>query len=186
VEHVAQALEIYFASKGLAEKAAWEFVENNNRPFELTAINPVFTFGPTVVPGFPAASGSNLAFWAAIASKSLRGSLGSTGWVDVRDVALAHVRALITPASNGKRFIAVGSQPTDEEIIQLAIKHFPTLSALAKDTKLGRERWDTIDGSALTRVLGIKYIPLEQSVIDFVEHVLAHGKHTYPSADYAE
>jgi hypothetical protein len=85
-------------------------------------------------------------------------------------------RALITPASDGKRLIAVSSKCTKSEIIQLAIKHFPIVNASAKDEKQGWEGWDTIDGSALSRVLGIKYIPFEQSVVDFVGHMLAYKK----------
>jgi nucleoside-diphosphate-sugar epimerase len=185
-EQVRQAGLIYWASKGLAEKAAWEFVEKNNHPFELTAINPVSIVGPTVVPGDPAASGTNQAFWNAITSEPMPPPLGSSGWVDVRDVTVAHVRALITPASNGKRFIARGSQPTNPEIIQLAIKHFPSLDAPAKDEKQSREGWDTVDGSALTRVLGIKYIPLEQTVIDFVGQVLAYKGQRCAGGDATE
>jgi nucleoside-diphosphate-sugar epimerase len=171
-EKAALALPIYRASKALQEKFAWDFVEKNNHPFELTAINPCFNVGPTVLPGFPAASGTNALFWASITSKPPMESLGQ--WVDVRDVALAHVEALITPTSNGKRLMVVSSQPTNSEIIQLATKHFPSLDAPAKDETQAREGWDILDASALTRVLGIKYIPLEQSVVDFVGQVLAY------------
>jgi nucleoside-diphosphate-sugar epimerase len=178
-EQAAQALTIYVASKALQERFAWEFVETNHHPFELTAINPSYVVGPTVVPGFPAASGTNEAFWNTIISKPLPFPLegiplGYVGWVDIRDVALAHVRALITPASNGKRFLAVSSQPTDSEIVQLAIKHFPNLDVPVKDEKQSKEGWDTMDASALTRVLGIKYITLEQTVIDFVAQVFSY------------
>jgi nucleoside-diphosphate-sugar epimerase len=100
--------------------------------------------------------------------------MGKSAWDNVRDVALAHVEALITPASNGKRLMVVSSQPTNSEIVQLAIKHFPSFDTRAKDETQGREGWDVIDASALTRVLGMKYIPLEQSVIDFVRQVLSY------------
>ncbi len=39
-------LPAYIKSKTVAEKAAWDFIENNGSDLELTVINPVGIFGP--------------------------------------------------------------------------------------------------------------------------------------------
>lgn len=39
---------VYAASKTLAERAAWDFIEKEKPPFDLTAILPVFNFGPYI------------------------------------------------------------------------------------------------------------------------------------------
>lgn len=39
---------VYDASKALAERAAWDFVEREKPVFDLTAILPTFNFGPYI------------------------------------------------------------------------------------------------------------------------------------------
>ncbi len=41
-------LSVYEKSKLLAEKAAWDFVENENTTVEFATINPVAIFGPSL------------------------------------------------------------------------------------------------------------------------------------------
>lgn len=39
---------MYAASKALAERAAWDFVEKEKPSFDLSVINPVYNFGPFI------------------------------------------------------------------------------------------------------------------------------------------
>ena len=94
----------YTKSKTLAEKAAWTYVEelSESEKFELTTINPVFIMGPSCCSGDGTSEG-----WA---KKMLDGSNEKImkikiGFVDVRDVAVAHLKAIQVPEAAGKRFL---------------------------------------------------------------------------------
>lgn len=94
----------YNKSKTLAERSAWEFIKElpEDEKFELVTINPGLILGPaTVAEGF--SSG------VAISKFMLNQMPGipkvSMAMVDVRDVALAHLRGLKIPEAAGNRFI---------------------------------------------------------------------------------
>ncbi|MEZ5911302.1 MAG: aldehyde reductase [Paracoccaceae bacterium] len=91
----------YARSKVMAERAAWQIAEAEG--LALTTINPTFILGPVI----DAHYGSSIG----VVRRVLRGRdpmMPRLGFpvVDVRDVALAHVRALEVPEAAGQRFIA--------------------------------------------------------------------------------
>src|ERR1700761_2380656 len=93
----------YQKSKTLAEKAAWEFIEREGRGLELAAINPTGVMGPVL--------GGEYSHSIDIIKNLLTGKMAgcpkiNSGFVDVRDVADLHLRAMIYPEANGERFIA--------------------------------------------------------------------------------
>jgi len=101
----------YFKSKTLAEKSAWDFINNQtgDNKLELVVVNPGPIYGPTLT--------GNLATEAMDFFKKL-----ITGQVpmlpraysvmsDVRDVATIHVAALENEKANGKRFIVTSEKP---------------------------------------------------------------------------
>jgi nucleoside-diphosphate-sugar epimerase len=109
-----RGVSAYNKSKTIAERAAWDFIAAQGGSLELVTMNPVAVFGPLLsksvsggneavrqlltgeIPGYPD-------FWFPI--------------VDVRDVAIAHVLAMTTPAAAGQRFIiGSGSGLTMKEI----------------------------------------------------------------------
>ena len=92
----------YTKSKTLAERAAWDFVRAEGGSLELTALLPVAVMGPIMGEEI---SGSNN-----IILRSLRGAMPGYPnlWipiVDVRDIAIAHVLAMMAPAAAGERFL---------------------------------------------------------------------------------
>lgn len=92
----------YSQSKTLAERAAWDFVETQAPQMQLTVINPGFVIGSPLDAHFGAS--------VSVIKRLLNARdpmLPTFGFpmVDVRDVALAHVRALSSPASVGQRYI---------------------------------------------------------------------------------
>jgi dihydroflavonol-4-reductase len=97
----------YQKSKTLAEKEAWDFIDKQGKGLELAVINPVGILGPVL--------GPELSTSTETIQKLLEGMLGvpniSFGVVDVRDVADLHIRAMISPAANGERFLAVAGEP---------------------------------------------------------------------------
>ena len=102
----------YQKSKTIAEKAAWDFYNNqdNNNKMELAVINPGGVMGPQL--------GNDLGGAATqIVSQLISGKFPmipalSFPFIDVRDVAILHLKAMTTPDADGKRFIAAHSKPT--------------------------------------------------------------------------
>lgn len=88
------ACEAYDKSKLLAEKAAWDFLAElpEEEKFELVIINPVLIMGPAIIRSKEFSSGQIIQ---KIMNKEIPGcpkvNLPIT---DVRDVALAHLRAV--------------------------------------------------------------------------------------------
>ena len=94
-------ISAYNKSKTLAEKSAWDFMESNPS-FKLTVINPVGVIGPMLSDDIGI---SNL-FVKKILDGSTPGNPGlHIGFVDVRDVARAHVDSIKNEKSNNKRII---------------------------------------------------------------------------------
>ncbi|AEV97002.1 3-beta hydroxysteroid dehydrogenase [Niastella koreensis] len=97
----------YQKSKTLAEKEAWDFIAKQGKGLELAVINPVGILGPVLSPETSTSTES--------IRKLLNGMPGvpniSFGVVDVRDVADLHIGAMLSPAANGERFLAVAGEP---------------------------------------------------------------------------
>ena len=91
----------YAKSKTLAEKAAWQFLKENGNPFELAVINPALVTGPTLTRDL---GESNKAIEMVVTGKMPVAIPMQFGYVDVRDVATAHILAMKNPSSSGERF----------------------------------------------------------------------------------
>jgi nucleoside-diphosphate-sugar epimerase len=99
-----KGLSTYNKSKVLAEKAAWDFMNREGGTLELSVINPMAIFGPSLNASLSSGYGLLL--------KVLVGSMKSIpdmrmGIVDVRDVADLHIRAMTHPKAKGQRFLAL-------------------------------------------------------------------------------
>ena len=102
----------YQKSKTIAEKAAWDFYNNqdSDNKMELAVINPGGVMGPQLGNDLGGASTQ-------IVSQLISGKFPmipalSFPFIDVRDVAILHLKAMTTPEADGKRFIAAHSEPT--------------------------------------------------------------------------
>ncbi|KAF7371236.1 hypothetical protein MSAN_00759300 [Mycena sanguinolenta] len=101
----------YRAAKTLAERTAWEFVEQhkNEIGWDLVVLNPPFVFGPTIhaTPSPDALNLSAREFYKVFTQPSFPATLEKSGncWVDVRDLARAHALALLNEPAGGERII---------------------------------------------------------------------------------
>ena len=88
-----EGINNYFKSKTLAEKAAWDFVEKaaEGQKFELAVINPFFVMGPSVCSGDGFSEGWMKNWLNGSKDKIPRSNFS---FVDVRDAALAHLKAI--------------------------------------------------------------------------------------------
>lgn len=92
----------YTRSKTLAERAAWDLVRDAGAQERLSVVNPGAIIGPTLSDDH---SYSLQAIQRLLDGMPAIPRLGFT-FVDVRDVADLHIRALTRPEADGERFIA--------------------------------------------------------------------------------
>ena len=105
----------YYYSKTLAEREAWAIVERLRPAWDLVVINPFLVIGPALT---KALNPSNQVF-ADMLSGVYPGIMNIVwGFVDVRDVARAHILAMTTPAANG-RYICAGDRVAMRELTEL-------------------------------------------------------------------
>lgn len=107
----AKNISAYAKSKTLAERSAWDFINNQNEenPMQLSVVNPGPVFGPTLSGDLEGASMGM--FRNMILGKMPMLPKSSINMSDVRDVAKIHVLALENKNANGKRFIVTTEKP---------------------------------------------------------------------------
>ncbi|KAA8910670.1 hypothetical protein FN846DRAFT_938130 [Sphaerosporella brunnea] len=178
----------YRASKTLAEKSAWNFVEDEKPNFEISTINPPLVFGPIKEyssSSLDAINTSNEVFRNIVQGK-YKEKLPPNGtyvWVDVRDVAAAHVAAFEKPEAAGKRFFIVeGSYFSNQQIADIIVKNFPEYKDQVPAQREANDGFNykegeiyTVDNSRSKQVLGLKYHTFEQSVVDTIKSLKALG-----------
>ncbi|KAJ3754083.1 D-lactaldehyde dehydrogenase [Lentinula raphanica] len=184
----------YHASKTLAERAAWSFIENNKAviKWDLVVLNPPLVYGPiTHEVSTPSALGLTAGqFYNIIVDHSDAGGktpeeLRSTGncWVDVRDLAEAQVLALQKhDAANERVIVSAGAFVWQEWLDvanSLAPTYLPSHGNLPKGVSISpateivhQIQYDT---SKADRLLGIKYRSKEDLVKDTFADYEARG-----------
>jgi nucleoside-diphosphate-sugar epimerase len=181
----------YRQSKTFAEQAAWEFAEAHPE-LELVTILPSLVIGPVLT---AKNMGSVQLIWRLLAGK-VPGNpkLGFT-LVDVRDVVDLHLRAMTMPEAKGERFIAANQFLWMADISKLlrarlgarAAKvprwNLPTivLRIMARFDRSLRYvtpnagRSNSFSSAKAQRLLGWTPIPVETSIVDCAESLIAKG-----------
>ncbi|GLU10987.1 hypothetical protein SLE2022_277600 [Rubroshorea leprosula] len=149
----------YQLSKTLAEKAAWKFAEENG--IDLVAINPGVVIGPLLHPTI------NLSVDFIIDIVNGRQLPPFNRFVDVRDVAFAHILAFEVPSASG-RYCMVERTADYSEVLKILDELYPNLHL--------SEKFKDKDVGTLLKVskekaisLGVNFIPLQVSLKDTVE-----------------
>lgn len=184
----------YSYSKFLAEKEAWKIHDAQNR-WRLVTINPGMVGGPALTKASASTSIDTMRalgngrLWPAVPSMRL-------AWVDVRDVAQAHLEAAFRPDAEGRHLITNG-EPTMLEIARILRKHFGSRykfplfempkfiikwvawiidsSATPKFVEQNAEHPLKFDNSRSKQRLGLQYHPLEQMFVDHFQQLLDDG-----------
>jgi dihydroflavonol-4-reductase len=98
----------YVRSKTVAERAAWDFIEDEGKDLELSVINPVGIFGPVLGPDYS----TSIRIITAMLTGAMRAAPPIwTNAVDVRDAADLHVLAMTAPGAAGQRYLALAGEP---------------------------------------------------------------------------
>ncbi|RCK67832.1 putative NADPH-dependent methylglyoxal reductase GRP2 [Candida viswanathii] len=176
---IASPFGAYAAGKTFAEKAVWQFVKDEAPAFRVTTVLPVFVFGPQA---YGIKDKSQLNFNALMVKSILELSpedeipAHASYFVDVRDVARAHLIAFENEEAAGKRLLLGNERYTNEFIAHIISSKFPQANSPKGDLKksekqLEEEPW-TSDTSKTEELRNFKYITLEQSITDTVNQLL--------------
>ncbi|KAG6010750.1 hypothetical protein E4U21_004138 [Claviceps maximensis] len=181
----------YRASKTVAERSAWQFVDESRPRFDIVTLCPPLVFGP-VTPAQARAQAltaatldgvntSNQRFVHLLQGKwkgGIPATLGVNFFVDVRDLAFAHVAAMETDEAGGKRFLCSGGKFCDADIVHAARRGLPHLSdALFPPEGATGGEYPAVmpecDNSRATSVLGVKWTGIEKCTVDTLASLLA-------------
>ncbi|KFA49238.1 hypothetical protein S40293_09280 [Stachybotrys chartarum IBT 40293] len=165
----------YRVSKKLAERAAWDFVAAEKPAFDLVTVCPPMVFGP-VVPHFASIESINTSNERIVALMRGQWKDGIPMaapvplWIDVRDVALAHVRAAEIPEAAGRRLFTTAGWFTNRAIADAVRAKFPEFQDRlpGPDVKGGEAPSPVFqyNNDETTKLLGIDWIPLEKSITE--------------------
>ena len=191
----AEPQDKYSASKDMAEKALWEFSKKHKADlnWDMTALNPPYIFGPVTAepvsaaaPRHPQATSSKTWF-DAVVNGDFAGfnPLDAPGhvWVDVRDVAEAHVRALERSEAGGKRIVVAGGSFVWQDFLDAANKLTPSPwlgHTSVRPLAVGQpgepaHRRITFDTRRCEELLGLKYRSVSETARDILADYEARG-----------
>ncbi|KAH8886455.1 NAD dependent epimerase/dehydratase [Thozetella sp. PMI_491] len=180
---VADAVTAYCASKGIAERAMWDWMEANKNEvyFSLTSLSPPWVFGPSV--SAPASldrlNESTHALWSLVGADSVPPT-DFAGFVDVRDLAAAHITAYESPEAAGQRFL-IGSKFSWQIAADAILAELPELSNRIPKGTPGAgntEKVYSLDSSKVQKVLGVEFTPVNVTVRDSIKQLLEVEKRT--------
>lgn len=180
----------YRQSKTIAERAAWDFIAEQGGATELATVLPCVVLGPVL-------TRENLGS-VQVVSRLIDGRLPGLpriGFtiVDVRDVADAHIRAMTVPEAAGERFIVAAGFMWMAEIAALLRDRLGARAARVPRLRLpdfvprlmsifdpalryvtaGLGRRNSWTSAKAQRILGWRPRPVEESVVDCAESLLA-------------
>ncbi|KXH64738.1 dihydroflavonol-4-reductase [Colletotrichum nymphaeae SA-01] len=176
-EALANPASGYAASKTFAEKAAWNFQSEESPGFTLSVILPPLVFGPVLqrLNNLDSLSESNQ-FIRSFFNGSIYAEIPAVEYpvfADVRDIALAHVRAMEEPEAGNKRFFVANGHYSNRDIIGIirkrSAKYRHSLpSEYLPGGKLPEDVF-SINTQRSVNILGMEYRTLEDCIVDTVE-----------------
>lgn len=163
----------------MAEKAAWEFVAKEKPNFDLVALNPPLVYGPVAhdLDSLQGLNTSNQRVRDFMQGKHKEDELPPTGtflWVDVRDLALAHVKALEIPMAGGNRFFLAAGHCSNKMIVDAIREKHPQLSDRLPTNPIDDFPDDCygVGNSKVRQVLGLSFRPLNDSIGDTISSLM--------------
>lgn len=173
-------LQAYIVSKTYAEKAVWEFEKTYHPKFKINTVNPSMVIGPQA---FDSSAKGTLNLTAEFINKMLKLNSNDpipslvSGFVDVRDVARAHLLAFENGMSN-ERLLVTKERSTGQLLMDIIHKSFPQLSHLPVGepgtTKEVLENLAKIDNSRTRELVG-PFRPIEESLVDLIKQILENA-----------
>lgn len=162
-------VQAYIKSKTIAEKAAWQFMEDEAAAMELTVINPVGIFGP-ILGGISSASLDTVV--KGIVEGHIKENAPFTfGAVDVRDAADIHIKAMLHPEAAGQRFLATSEGAMSfYDVAELIKKERPKLAGkIATMQPTPVEEYTQMSNKKAVETLGWKPRTREEAILASVD-----------------
>lgn len=161
----------YAASKTLAERAAWDFIDQEKPSFTLTTLCPPMVYGP---PEQEISSLNKLNTSSYEIYRCFNGTETPKNaiwlWTDVRDIALAHALAIESTVSANQRYLITGGRYSAQQFIDLIWKYYLERAQAKKLPRPGpyypEEGTYTGDNSKSRRDLSLKYHTFEEMMVD--------------------
>lgn len=165
----------YQWSKTQAERRAWEMCKESSIP--LTVLNPSLVVGPAL--------GESSSYSLALVEQWINGvsPVQSRLFVDVRDVAKAHVAAALRPITHGKRYIVSSEARIPSEGVASLLRDACRVYGLTNpesvmcDTEfnggaipVGEREVEATN--RLREDMGLELRPMKETIIDMVKHLL--------------
>jgi nucleoside-diphosphate-sugar epimerase len=165
------AVIAYRGSKKFAELAAWDFVRDRKPAFDIATLCPPMTFGPVVHPveSVHKLNESNAMLWRVASGETPLPVARVPFWVDVRDVAQAHVEALVRPEAGGKRFLPAAPERFSYGLVARIVEEEFEWARGGEDR--GEQVIDEshgVDGETTARELGLGYRSFRETVRELV------------------
>lgn len=167
----------YCSGKKEGELAIWDFVKTAKPDFTVTVLLPALIFGPPLQPLRGGVKGLN---YSTNVIYSLINGTNATipattfpSFVDVRDLAEAHVKALTTPGAANRRLLVDGKAMTYTGLVH-ALAKVPELKGRlpaesGEDAKVTPARFEA---DADNELLGIKFHTIEETMADTARKLL--------------
>lgn len=182
-EAIKNAINAYYGGKSFAEKAAWKIAETPGFP-KVTAVNPVYVFGPQA---FDNEVGDVLNVSNELVNDLLKvGADGHFdneigGFVDVRNVAQAHLAAFEKDDTAGKRLYLTNGKFSVQMMLDVINTQIPQLKGKVPEGTPGSGPKDVLilakTSNLKTReLLKLDWVSLDQMVVDIVTQILASKK----------
>lgn len=95
--------------------------------------------------------------------------------VDVRDVAEAHLQAILKPEAAGKRFLLIERNLFLADCYNIVVENLPgknMTKAVSDGDDTKKKHWDN---TPTKEILGIPFISYEKSTKDLVQNMIEHG-----------
>lgn len=184
-EAIKDPIAAYYGAKSFAEKFAWDFVKKNpDFKATLTAVNPVYVFGPQA---FKCDVKETLNTSNELINTLIKlgpndsFDLDKGGFVDVRDVSKAHIEAFENDDTMNKRLFMTNGQFSTQMMLDIINDNFPELKGKIPVGNKGSGPDDikTLSKASNTKtreILKFEFNSLEKIVVDTIGQVLASKK----------
>ncbi|MEI6639126.1 MAG: SDR family oxidoreductase [Chlorobium sp.] len=186
----------YQYSKTLSEREAWDFIMAKRPRFDLVTVNPAMVIGPSLSPSLNTSN------------KMIRDIMSGVypgimelnwGFVDVRDVAKAHVLAMENDSASGRYLCSAETIDMRHLVailkssgfhhyalpkidlsgtagtLLMKILSFTQPKDIGMYIRLNIGRTMHLDTSKIRRELGLSFLPIKQSIIETVKDMEKWG-----------
>ncbi|KAJ4854165.1 3-beta hydroxysteroid dehydrogenase/isomerase family domain-containing protein [Trichoderma breve] len=167
------AILAYLTSKSVSENAAFDYVEKHKPKFTISALCPPFIYGPLihhVGSTKELNTSSNDIYRLFNGSEQEVPPTAFFSYVDVRDLAEAHVQAFEKPAAANQRYLIAASAYSYQQICDIIRAKFPELRETTPKGETGAPIPPSylVDTTKANTDLGVKYRTLEDTIVDAV------------------